>query len=147
MRRRPPAWSAESNNRYSFRTWMQDLTARSLVSSDMGEPEQTAALILELGGEARELARNLSLQGMQNGGMINGQQVGPLTYLLTHLSLHFAPLGEETRMNAVTELMSFHRQNNEAIDALLARFMSLRIRAQQGGGGVMSWEMYSWLLL
>ena len=35
----------------------------------------------------------------------------------------------------------------ETIDALLARFMSLRFRAQQGGGGVMSWEMYSWLLL
>ena len=50
-------------------------------------------------------------------------------------------------MNAVTELMSVHRQNNEAIDALMARFMPLRFRAQQGGGGVMSWAMHSWLLL
>ena len=50
-------------------------------------------------------------------------------------------------MNAVTELMQFHRNANETIDALLVRYMSLRYKAQQGGGGQMSWEMYSWLLL
>ena len=50
-------------------------------------------------------------------------------------------------MHAVTELMMFHRNANENIDALLVRYMSLRGRAQQGGGGQMSWDMYSWLLL
>ena len=126
---------------------MQDLLAWSLVSTDLDESQQAGAIVLELSGEARNLVRNLSMQELQNGGMVNGQPVGPVSYILSHLALRFAPLGEETRMNAVTELMQFHRNANENIDALLVRYMSLRYKAQQGGGGQMSWEMYSWLLL
>ena len=131
FRRRPPAWSAENANNYSFQTWMQDLLAWSLVSTDLDEPQQAGAIVLELSGEARNLVRNLSMQELQNGGMVNGQPVGPVSYILSHLALRFAPLGEETRMNAVTELMQFHRNANGTIDALLVRYMTLRYKAQQ----------------
>ena len=40
FRRRPPAWSAENAHNYSFQTWMQDLLAWSLVSTDLDDPQQ-----------------------------------------------------------------------------------------------------------
>ena len=112
FRRRPPAWSAENAHNYSFQTWMQDLLAWTLVCTDLDEPQQAGAIVLELSGEARNLVRNLSMQELQNGGLVNNQPVGPVSYLLSHLAMRFAPLGEETRMNAVTELMQFHRDAN-----------------------------------
>lgn len=66
------------------------------------------------------------MQELQHGGVVNGQQVGAVSYLLSHLALHFTPLGEETRMNAVTELMQFQRHSGATIGALLARYMALR---------------------
>ena len=48
FRRRPPAWCAENAGNYSFQTWMQDLLAWSLVSTDLDEPQQAGAIVLEL---------------------------------------------------------------------------------------------------
>jgi hypothetical protein len=114
----------------------------------MDGAQQTAAIILQLGGAARDLARNLTYQEITQGGMIGGQQVDPVTFLLTHLATSFAPLGEEARLAAISELMQFHRQPGEQIDGMLSRFMTLRHRAAQGGAGmIVSWEGYNWLLL
>ena len=94
FRRRPPAWSAENANHYSYQTWMQDLLAWSLVSTDLDESQQAGAIVLELSGEARSLVRNLSMQELQNCGMVNGQPVGPVSYIVSHLALRCVPLGE-----------------------------------------------------
>ena len=146
--RTPPAWSPERESTYPFQTWAQDLLAWSIVVTDMDAAQQTAAIILQLGGAARELARGMSYQDITQGGMINGQPVDPVTFLLTHLAQQFAPLGEEARLRAISELMQFHRNPGEQIDSMLSRFMTLRFRAGQGGQGMaMSWEGYSWLLL
>ena len=46
------------------------------------------------------------------------------------------------------ELMSFHRERNESIDAILSRFRITRWRAAMGNAGIqMSWEGYTWILL
>ena len=146
--RTPPAWSPERESSYPFQTWAQDLLAWSILVTDMDAAQQTAAIILQLGGAARELARSTSYQDITQGGMINGQPVDPVTFLLTQLAQQFAPLGEEARLRAISELMQFHRNPNEQIDSMLSRFMTLRYRAAQGGQGMaMSWEGYSWLLL
>ena len=72
----------------------------------------------------------------------------PVTFLLTQLAAHYAPFGEERRVASMVELMSFHRLPQERTDALMARYRTLRWRAAQGGGGMlMNWEGYSWLLL
>ena len=48
----------------------------------------------------------------------------------------------------MTDLISFSRHAGERTDALVARYRILRWRAAQGGGGMlMNWEGYSWLLL
>jgi len=146
--RDPPGWSPERESHYSFRNYNQDLLCWCILASDMDSAQQTAAIVQQLEGSARELARNLSYQNLTQGGLVNGQQVDPVTFLLSHLAQHFAPLGEESRLTALTELMNFHRNGHESIDSLLSRFQTLRFRATQGGNGMtMNWEGYTWLLL
>ena len=145
--RMPPSWDPSHEARYSFRSWTHDLLVWSILATSLDPGQQASAIIIQLGGSARELMRNLSLAEITQGGTINGVHVDPVTYLLSHLAAQYAPLGEESRLQAISELMQFTRQDGERIDALLARFLTLRVRATQGGAGMaMSWEGYSWLL-
>ena len=94
------------------------------------------------------LADSLSWQEMTVGGTIGGQHADPVTFLLTQLAAHFAPFGEEQRIEGMTELMSFRRQQGENTDAMVARFRTIRWRAAQGGAGMLlNWEGYSYLFL
>ena len=144
----PPAWGPERESRYPFRHWIQDLLVWGILAVDMDPGQQAAAVINRLEGEARNVTREMSYAEMTTGGILNGVAVDPVTYLLSHLAVLFAPLGEESRLTAMGELMNFHRNSNESIDQLLARFRGVRWRAQQGGGNMtMNWEGYSWLIL
>ena len=73
--------------------------------------------------------------------------VDPLTFLMHALQERFGNLGEEVRVQAVTELMSFNRKGNEPIDSLLVRFDSVRTRAADQGGAIVSVQGVTWILL
>ena len=66
----------------------------SILAVDLDEGQQCASIINQLGGSARELADNLSWQDITQGGNIGGQQLGPVTFLLTQLAAHYAPFIE-----------------------------------------------------
>ena len=137
----PPPWNPDAANSMPFRTWTQRLMVCGILAVDLDPSQQCAAIVDRLGGSARELADALSWQELTQGGTIGGQQLDPVTFLLTQLAAHYAPFGEEQRVSGMTDLMSFHRQPNERTDALVARYRTLRWRAAQGGGGMlMSWE-------
>ena len=95
---------------YSFLDWTQDLLIWSIAAADMDPARQCAAIITQLGGAAKALARNMTYQDMTQGGVIAGQQQDPVTFLLTHLAQNFAPLGEESRLRYVSDLMNFDRK-------------------------------------
>ena len=80
----------------------------SILAVDLDEGQQCAAIIAPLGGSARELADALSWQDITQGGQVGGHNLGPVTFLLTQLAAHYAPFGEEQRVTAMQELMSFH---------------------------------------
>ena len=61
---------------------------------------------MSLESSARDFSRNLNYNDLTQGGIVNGVQVDPVTYLLSHLASHFAPLGEESHMQALCELMN-----------------------------------------
>ena len=62
--------------------------------------------------EAAQLALKLSYNDTTQGGMVNGSQLDPVTFLLAQLAAHAAPLGEETRLQIVGELINLHRNAN-----------------------------------
>ena len=127
----PPAWAPEREATYPFRDWAQDLLAWSIIATDLDAAQQTASIILQLGGEARNMARHLSYNDLTNGGLIQGNHVDPVTYLLHHLAVNFAPLGEEAQLAAIAELHRFARKPGESRDSLPSRFLTLRYCAAQ----------------
>ena len=44
------------------------------------------------------------------------------------------PLGEETTLSAVSEMMGFHRNQGESVDSLIARFNGVKHRAAAADG-------------
>ena len=152
-RRDPPKWSPENQASYPFSVWIKDLMTWSLIVSDIDMSQQTAMVIMNLEGAAKEIARQLTFVEMTTGGTITDEngvasQHDALSYLLYHLAHRFAPLGEEARLQAMAELYNFTRKSNEHIDGLITRFETVRHRAREQDGGItINWEGTSWLLV
>ena len=144
--RLPPRWEPTMENHLPFRSWLQDLMLWTIVS-DLAPHQQCAAIISQLGGAARDLARTLSPNEVYNGGIVNGVQLDPVSFLLHGLSSRFAPLDEESRLRAAQEILSFARRSNETVDTLISRFEITRQRAMNEGGGAVSIETAALLLL
>ena len=144
--RLPPRWEPSMETTLPFRTWMQDLMLWTIYT-DMSPPQQTAAIITQLGGAARDLARTLTPAEVYSGGVINGTHLDPVSFLLHGLSARFAPLDEENRLRAAQDLLSFARRAGETVDALISRFDITRQRAQREGGGAVSVETAALILL
>ena len=135
----PPSWSLENDQQYSFRAFMTDISLWIMLT-DLHPHQQCAAIIMRLGGSAREMARMITPQEMMNGGMLNGAMVDPVTFLLGNLHAKFSALEEESRLTAMTEMLAFARRPHESINSLLARYEIVRQRAAQEGQFVMSIE-------
>lgn len=142
----PPQWSPEMESTYSFRAYMTDISLWVLLT-DRQPHQQCAAIIMRLGGAARELARVITPVEMVNGGMRHGVQVDLVTYLLGAIHARFAALEEESRITCMTGMLAFARKPGESINALLARYETVRQRAAIEGQFQMSIEGCSLQLL
>ena len=99
----PPAWSPEleASGQYTFLQWSQDV-ALWAMATDVDPDRQGAAVVLQLGGTARALAREMDPQVLQNGQMLdlndgNGpQRIYGVAMLLRGLARKFAPFQVET---------------------------------------------------
>ena len=87
------------------------------------------------------MARSLTPNEVLNGGVINGQPMDPVSYILYGLEVRFAQLADEARLAAMNELTAFQRRPHESINAVLARYQLVRQRANTDGGFVMSVEI------
>ena len=58
---------------------MTDKSLRIMLI-DLQPHQQCAAIIMRLGGSAREMARMVTPQDMMNGGILNGVAVDAVTY-------------------------------------------------------------------
>ena len=135
----PPSWSPEHESSYSFRAYMTDLSIWVMLT-DLQPHQQCAAIVMRLGGSAREMARMITPQEMVNGGVQNGVAVDPVTYLMGALHQRFSALEEESRLTCMTEMLAFARRPGETINSLLARYETVRQRAVIEGQFVMSVE-------
>ena len=88
---------------------MTDIGLWSYVA-DVSPPQQAAAIVLVLGGSAREHARALPPAQLLQGGIVNGQQVDPVSFLLASLRTRYGALEEESRLAAITEFMGIARR-------------------------------------
>ena len=145
--RNPPSWGPEMESRYPFRHWSRDVMVWSVLNSDLDSRRKCAAVILQLRGGAQELVRGLPPHAILQGGLINDVAVDPMTFLMHSLSERYSQLGEETRLEAITDIMNFRREGNERIDTLITRFDIVRQRANQQGALALPIQGLVWLLL
>ena len=117
--------------------------------ADMLPHQQSAAIIMRLGGSAREVTRALSVQEITQGGPhpVTGQQLDPVSYILAGLEARYGQLDDETRVAAMAKMLAFRRYPNEHINELLTRYDLVRDRAQTEGNFVMSIEGCALFLL
>ena len=66
----PPSWSPENERRYPFAQYQQDLNLW-IASADVDENRQAALVALRLGGSAKLLAREMDVEMLQNGALVN----------------------------------------------------------------------------
>ncbi len=135
----PPAWSPENENVYSFRAYMIDMSLWILLT-DLQPHQQCTAIIMRVGGAAREMVRMMTPQEMTFGGVRNDVAVDPVTLLLSGLQSRSAALEKESRLTSMTEMLGFSRRPNEGISALLARSETARQLAVAEGQFIMSME-------
>ena len=74
----PPSWSPENDQHYSFRAYMTDISLWIMLT-DLQPHQECAAIIMRLGGGAREMARMITPQEIMNGGILNGVAVDAVT--------------------------------------------------------------------
>ena len=91
--RAPPSWNPANAAHQPFREWARDLMIWSALS-DLRPHQKAAAVILNLRGSAQVMARQLPPEAIMTGGLVNGQQVDPMTYLMHALAERYSPLGE-----------------------------------------------------
>ena len=119
----PPSWSPEHESSYSFRAYMTDI-ALWIMLTDLQPHQQCAAIVMRLGGAAREMARMLTPHEMMHGGPPyndpNGPPVDPVTFLLGALHQRFCALEEESRLTCTMELMAFARKPGENVNSLIS---------------------------
>eukprot|EP00959_Pyramimonas_sp_CCMP1952_P430786 9021855-Pyramimonas_sp.AAC.1 len=147
----PPAWSPEWSSRYPFRRWLRDVTLWS-IATEIPESAQGAAVVLRLGGAAREFADELDAQILQQGQILDLQdglgprQVTGLAVLLRALARNYALEAGEDAIRAMAEMMAFSVQQHETIDVALNRFQVLKSRAIDHGlnPGPSGW---AWMLM
>ena len=145
--RMPPSWGPDMESRYPFRQWSHDVLTWSIAAD--GDPSRKAALLaMSMKGTAYEFVRTLPPLTLVHGGLINGAQADPLTYLMHALAERFAALGEELRLSSVTDMLNFRRSApGERIDELLTRFDLTRQRAHDLGQLTVSVTGLAWILL
>ena len=99
----PPSWSPENDQHDSFRAHMTDISL-CIMLIDLHPHQQCAAIIMRLGGSAREMARMITPQEMMNGGILKGVAVDAVTRLLGSLHAKCSAIEEESLFTAMTEM-------------------------------------------
>ena len=56
-----------------------------IMLTDLQPQQQASAIVMRLGGAARDMARLISPQELVTGGMLNGVQVDPAAFLIAAL--------------------------------------------------------------
>ena len=115
---------------YSFRAYTTDINLW-VALTDILPHQQSAAIIFRFTGAAREMARSLTPNEVLNGGVIHGQPMDPVSYILYGLEIRFAQLADEARLAAMNEITAFQRMPHESINAVLARYQLVRQGAIQ----------------
>ena len=117
------------------------------ILSQLEPARKAAAIVMRLQGSAREFANALPPNTIIHGGIVNGVQVEPTSFLMHALAERYAALGEEASLDAMSAMMNFDSQPGERVDELLIRFDNVRQMAIEYGQLNLNIQGITWILL
>ena len=142
----PPAWNPEWTATKSFRQWCTEL-GLWLTITEVPPHAQAGIIVSRLHGTAKLVTNQLTPQQLTQGGMHNGLHLDPVTFLITQLQERFGLQEEEARLQAMMEMMSFHRKPGENTATFLMRYDLAREKAAVEGGYALNVETSAATLL
>ena len=110
------------------------------MATDMNEHPKGPAVVLRLGGSARELCDEVDAAIIRDGCTMDVQDghgerpISGLGVVLHGLAKHFAHLDGARGVIAIAELLTFRALTHEHVDDALSRFATLTARAANLGG-------------
>ena len=116
------------------------------MGGDLSESRKAACVLSQLDGAPAEYGRDILPDVLANGGLVNGVMADPMMYLMHSLAGNYSVLGEEQRLQGMTDIMSYARRPGERTDELLTIFDAIRMRAPQTGQLQMSISGLKWLV-
>jgi hypothetical protein len=124
----PPPWNNIWIDTYPFTKWIRDLGVWA-TATEVPEERRAGALVLQLGGEAPEKAMGIPPEILMHGdGTLTGTQI-----VVRMLGAIYAPMDEEIQIHAITQFFHFRRHPTEAIDSLISRFETSRMKVESEG--------------
>ena len=145
--KKPPRWNTAWESKYPFRTWIQDVTLWASGATDLDEGAIGPNIVLQLSGEARNVAREIDADVLINGRWDNGRAIAGWQILLNTLTARFGQLQQETVISSLSDFFGFTRHQGESIDEVLSRFDIARYKAEQQGGLRLNEVGLSWMVL
>eukprot|EP00973_Karenia_brevis_P033197 4580498-Karenia_brevis.AAC.1 len=119
------------------------------MATDLTDQQQGLAIAMRLGGMAKVLVRELDPMVLANGQAMdlndgNGPQlVGGVTVIMRALNRQFGEHDVDTGIRAIASMMHFRRLPNETVACALARFYSLKHRAEGIGNFTLGRQGYA----
>ena len=146
--RLPPQWGPAMEERpipYLFREWMTDIRLW-VTHTDLHPAAQVEMIIPRLSGRASSAVERLSEDERRLGGIINGLQLDPVSFLLESLRIRLdydntirdriirAQLARELdRLMTLRRYQQFVRYPDESIAHMIRRFNLVRLEAIDAG--------------
>ena len=110
--KRPPGWDPAHNAHYPIEKWYKEMT-HWIMATDVPQERRGALVVLQLGGQAREIAETIPLANLRNGGPMAVQPGQPpvavdgVLFLMMTLLQKFQALTIETAIRAMTAYQTF----------------------------------------
>ena len=109
--------------------------------------QQATSIQLALRGAAQTWAINLPQEIMTRGGIINGRQTDPISYIVHCLSQRWGQPDDERAAMASHRLLNFQANHGEGLDSILTRFDVVREEAENAGMGLGNFRYLTMILL
>ena len=121
----PPTNDPRFEHKYSFRQFTKEMQHWILVT-DLPPHQQAVMILRNLDGAAYDLISQMPPNELYAGANVNGTHLDPAANILFKLHHRFAQQDIVTRMSAMSEVLSFRRQDREGIQSTLTRFEVIR---------------------
>ena len=141
-----PRWNPRG--RTPFHTWVRQVSTWVTSTSDnLPNQQQARAIIMAMEGDAQQFASSVSERALDQGAIVNGMPLDPVSYLLYSLTSRFGTPDPVNVMQRGCVIIDFKANSGEGVENILDRFRSARRQTEQVGTEITNIPLLAIILL